>query len=108
MSLASSLDKNKITSAIASGVGHLLKSAFGIARRFAAVSMMLGRTELARTPVPFKSAARESIIATAAALDATYAAAPAAWFTAACDAILMITPLPCFSIAGAVVRASRN
>ena len=37
---------------------------------FAWVSMMLGRMEFTRTPLPFRSAASESIIATAAAFDA--------------------------------------
>jgi hypothetical protein len=59
-----------MTRAIASGFGHLAKSAPGIALRLAGVSITLGRTEFARTPVPFRSAASESIIATAAALDA--------------------------------------
>src|SRR5260370_23029153 len=74
---ARSLHKNKITCAISSGFGHAAKSAFGIACRFTAVSMMLGRIEFTLTPVPFTSAASESIIATAAAFDAAYADAPA-------------------------------
>jgi hypothetical protein len=48
---------------MSSGFGHFAKSASGIALRFAAVSMMLGKIEFARTPVPFKSAARQSTIA---------------------------------------------
>ena len=72
-----SLHKNKITCASSSGFGHAAKSAPGIACRFAGVSMMLGKIEFTRTPVPFASAASESIIATAAAFDAAYAAAPA-------------------------------
>jgi hypothetical protein len=59
-----------MTRAMFSGFGHLEKSASGIAFRLACVSMMLGRIEFARTPVPFKSAARESINATAAAFEA--------------------------------------
>jgi hypothetical protein len=50
------------------GFGHVPNSASGIARRFAGVSMMLGRMEFTRTPVPLASAARESISATAAGL----------------------------------------
>ncbi len=57
---------------------HFAKSALGIALRFGSVSMMLGRIELARTPVSFRSAASESIIATATAFEAAYAAAEAA------------------------------
>jgi hypothetical protein len=72
-----SLDKNRMTCARSSGFGHVLKSASGIACRFAGVSMMLGRMEFTRTPVPLASAARESMSATAAALDAAYAPAPA-------------------------------
>ena len=71
ITLAASLHRKTITWAMSSGLGHFAKSALGIAFRFAWVSMMLGSTEFARTPVPFKSSARESIIATAAALDAT-------------------------------------
>jgi hypothetical protein len=59
-----------MTWAMSSGFGHEAKSAFGIACRFAGVSMMLGRMELTLTPVPFVSAASESMSATAAALDA--------------------------------------
>ena len=77
MTLASSLHKNVITRAISSGFGHFAKSAFGIAFRFAAVSMMLGSNEFTRTPLPATSAASESIIAIAAAFEAAYAAAPA-------------------------------
>jgi len=72
-----SLHKNKMTCARSSGFGHVEKSASGIACRFAAVSIMLGKIEFTRTPVPFASAANESISATAAAFDAAYAAAPA-------------------------------
>ena len=52
---------------MSSGFGHFAKSALGMAFRLASVSMMLGRIEFTRTPVPFTSAANESIIATAAA-----------------------------------------
>jgi len=45
-----------------------------MALRFASVSIMLGRIEFARTPVPLKSAAMESIIATAADFDAACSA----------------------------------
>src|SRR5579863_7108431 len=70
ISFASSLDRNRITAAISSGRGHLEKSAPGIALRLASVSIMLGSTVLARTPVPCRSAASESIMATAAAFEA--------------------------------------
>ncbi len=59
-----------MTLAMSSGLGHLEKSALGMALRLAGVSMMLGRTELARTPVPRRSAASESMSATAAAFEA--------------------------------------
>jgi hypothetical protein len=52
---------------MSSGFGHFPKSALGIAFRFASVSMILGKIELRRTPLPFRSAARESVIARAAA-----------------------------------------
>jgi hypothetical protein len=78
MSPASSLHKNRITRAMSSGFGHFVKSAFGMALRFASVSMTLGSMEFVRTPVPLRSAAKESIIATAAAFDAAYAPAPTA------------------------------
>ena len=55
---------------MSSGFGHLAKSALGITFRFISVSMMLGRIEFTRTPVPFSSAASESIMATAPALEA--------------------------------------
>ena len=50
--LASSLHKNRMTRAISSGFGHCVKLAVGIAFRLAEVSMMLGRIEFTRTPVP--------------------------------------------------------
>ena len=59
-----------MTRAISSGFGHFVKSAVGIAFRFASVSMMLGSIEFTRTPFPLSSAANESIMATAAAFDA--------------------------------------
>src|SRR5271155_6092493 len=95
-----------MTRAISSGLGHFAKSAFGIALRFAAVSIMLGIIEFAQTPVPFKSWARQSIIATAADFEAEYADAPAAWSTAAFDATFTIAPLPCFTITRAAALAS--
>ena len=58
-----------MTRAISSGFGHFEKSAFGIAFRFASVSMRWGRIEFALTAVPFRSSARESTRATAAAFD---------------------------------------
>src|SRR4029453_7544581 len=67
---ASSLHRKRMTRAISWGLGHFAKLALGIAFRFASVSMMFGRIVLARTPVPRRSSARESIIATAAAFDA--------------------------------------
>ena len=62
---------------MSSGFGQSAKSALGIALRLASVSMMLGRIEFTRTPLPFRSAARESSSASAAAFEAAYAAAPA-------------------------------
>src|SRR3989442_5863090 len=56
--------------------GPLREIRLGMALRLTAVSIMLGRIEFARTPVPLRSVASESNIATAAALDAAYAAAP--------------------------------
>jgi len=68
--------QNRITRATSSGFGHFEKSAPGIACRLGSVSMMLGRIEFTRTPVPLSSAANESSNATAAALEAAYVAAP--------------------------------
>ena len=51
MMFASSLHRKRITFAISDGFGHFEKSAFGMAFRLASVSMMLGSTELTRTPV---------------------------------------------------------
>jgi hypothetical protein len=45
MSSASSLQRKRMTRAICSGLGHFVKSALGIALRFASVSMMLGSQE---------------------------------------------------------------
>jgi len=59
-----------MTRAMSSGLGQVEKSALGIAFRFAGVSMMLGKIEFTRTPVPLRSAARESISAKAAAFEA--------------------------------------
>jgi len=59
-----------MTRAMSSGFGHFAKSALGIAFRFTSVSMMLGKIEFTLTPVPFTSAASESIIATAPAFEA--------------------------------------
>ena len=56
--------------AMFSGFVHAAKYAPGIALRLAGVSIMLGRIELAPTPLSFRSAAKESIIAIAAAFDA--------------------------------------
>ncbi len=47
-----------VTLAMSSGFGHFAKSALGIAFRFASVSMMLGRTEFTRTPVPLRSSCK--------------------------------------------------
>ena len=87
--------KENDASDIARAFGHFAKSALGMALRFASVSMMLGRIEFARTPVPFRSAASESIMATAAALDAAYC--PAKIFRssiAAIEATLTIVAAP--------------
>src|SRR6267154_3872898 len=105
MTLASSLHKNRMTRAMSSGFGHFEKSAVGMALRFAAVSMMLGRIEFTRTPLPFRSAAKESIRATAADFEAAYEAAPPAWSNAALAATLTIDPRPAFSIVRTTARA---
>src|SRR5438270_417718 len=60
MTLASSLHKNKMTRAMSSAFGHLVKSAFGMALRFGSVSMMLGRMLFTRTPVPVNFVALEA------------------------------------------------
>src|SRR5579872_3095591 len=104
MTPASSLHKNKITFAMSFGLGHFVKSVPGMVLRLAAVSMMLGKIEFTRTPLPLRSAANDSIIATAAALDAAYAAAPAAWSTAALEATLTMAPLFCLSMSGTAAR----
>src|SRR6266849_3772563 len=77
-----------------------------MALRFTSVSMMLGRIELTRTPVPFKSWARQSMRARAAALDAAYADPPAVWSNAAFDAIFTIDPLFCMTMADAAALAT--
>src|SRR5216683_4810755 len=73
---ASSEHKNRMTRAISSGLGHFEKSASGMAFRFTAVSMMLGKTEFTLMLKGFTSAASESIKASAAAFDAAYSAPP--------------------------------
>ena len=70
ITFASSLHRNSTTRAMSSGRGQRAKSAAGIARRLATLSMMLGSTELTRTPLPARSAARLSISASTAAFDA--------------------------------------
>ena len=62
--------KNRMTRAMSAGLGHFAKSALGMAFLLGSVSMILGRTEFTRTPVPLRSAAREFIIAIAAAFEA--------------------------------------
>ncbi len=57
-----------MTAARSSGLGHSSKSASGMAWRLAGVSMMLGRMELTRMPVPLRSLAREPVRASRAAL----------------------------------------
>src|SRR5216684_5632772 len=106
MTLASSLHKNRMTRAMSCGFGHFEKSALGMALRFTSVSMMLGRIEFTRTPVPFKSWARQSMRARAAALDAAYADPPAVWSNAAFDAIFTIDPLFCMTMADAAALAT--
>jgi len=55
---------------MSAGLGHFAKSAVGIAFLLVSVSKILGRMEFTRTPVPLRSAAREFIIAIAAAFEA--------------------------------------
>ena len=59
-----------MTPAVSSGLGHVVKSALGMALRFASAPMILGSTQFTRTPAPFQSAANELIIANAAAFEA--------------------------------------
>src|SRR6185436_6348563 len=103
---ASSLHRNRMTRAMSTGLGHFAKSALGMAFLLGSVSMILGSTEFTRTPVPLRSAAREFIIAIAAAFEAAYAAAPAGASSAALAATLTIAPSPCFKIAGTTARAN--
>ncbi len=67
-----------MTSAISSGDAHRLKSASGIARRLAGVSIVSGSTALTRTPAPFHSSAALRAKLMSAAFEAAYAAFPAA------------------------------
>jgi hypothetical protein len=62
--------------------------------------------EFTRMPLPFRSAASESSRATAAAFEATYAAAPAAWSIAAFDATFTMAPRPFFNMARTAARES--
>src|SRR4030095_9235647 len=106
ITLASSLHKKRMPRAMSAGLGHFAKSALGMAFLLASVSMILGRTEFTRTPVPLRSAAREYIIAIAAAFEAAYAAAPAVAPSPALAATLTIAPSPCLKIAGTTARAN--
>src|SRR6266849_4515139 len=106
MTLASSLQRNRMTRAISAGFGHLEKSAAGMALRLASVSIMLGRMEFTRMPLPFRSAASESSMATAADFAAAYAAAPAAWSNAAFAATFTMAPWPFVDMARTAARDS--
>jgi len=75
MSRAAADARKQITSARESGFTQCVGSALGIERRFAGVSMMLGRTEFAVISVPRVSAAIACVIATTPALLEAYAAA---------------------------------
>src|SRR6476659_2273834 len=67
--LAASLTRNRITSASSCGVTHLLKSAFGMLARLAAVSMIDGSTALT-VILPFRWAASASVGRCTPAFDA--------------------------------------
>ena len=60
-----------MTPAICSGATHVAKSALGIDRRLAGVSMTLGSTALARMPSLRYSASSVSTSASTAAFDTT-------------------------------------
>jgi glycerol uptake facilitator-like aquaporin len=56
-----------VTAAISAAVAHRDGSAFGIAARFSALSMMRGRTQLAVMPSRFVSSASDSVHRSSAA-----------------------------------------
>src|SRR5438034_1398831 len=70
MPLASSVDRNTTIAAISAAVAHRDGSALGIAARFAALSMMRGRTQLAVMPSRLVSSASDSVQRSSAAVAA--------------------------------------
>src|ERR1700683_1027056 len=87
-----------------SGVTHLDASADGMAARFAAVSITLGRTTLAETPESFTSNATVLTRVTRAAFETLYAAKLAIGSTAARDPTATMRPFPAFVIPGNMAR----
>src|SRR6266403_266580 len=67
---AASDARNDITSAMASGATHLLKSAFGMAARFCGVSITLGMMQFTLMSEVFSSAANDSVNRSTALFDA--------------------------------------
>src|SRR5437667_12608142 len=62
--------RNDITSAMASGATHLVKSAFGMAARFCGVSITLGMMQFTLMSDIFSSAASDSVSRNTALFDA--------------------------------------
>ena len=62
--------RNDITSAMASGATHFVKSAFGMAVRFCGVSITLGMIQFTLMPDIFSSAASDSVSRKTALFDA--------------------------------------
>src|SRR6266581_608436 len=69
--------KNRITSAMAAGSTHLLKSPLGTAARFCGVSIVPGMMQFTLMFDTFSSAASDSVNRSTALFDALYAAYPA-------------------------------
>src|SRR5882757_7594885 len=100
-----------IVAATSSTFGHAAWSAFGMAARFAGVSMIEGAIALTRMPDGATSSDRATVNATTAALLAAYAAMPAPLrhSNAGRAAVLTIRPpWPVREIALTAARQHRN
>src|SRR5213076_2042263 len=90
--LASSVERNTMMAAISAAVAQRDGSAFGIAARFSALSMIRGRTQFAVMPSRLVSSAKDSVQRMSAALAIAYPAAPFSPFSAAVEATLTTRP----------------
>src|SRR5437016_905950 len=96
--------RNKITSAIAAGSTHLLKSPLGTAARFCGVSIVPGMIQFTLIFNTFNSLARDSVNRSTALFDALYAAYPALPDKPSRLATLIIAPRFWRSICGMTAR----